>query len=205
MPVDVRPQLSLLCYLFLLLLSCGCAQLSDGVMFGQLGDDDDSAGDDDDSVGDDDDSAGDDDDSVGDDDDSVGDDDDVTSDCGLGWLLPSDEPVSFSAQVLPIFLDHCADCHTLKGLGKLYLTSQQAYEQLVGVPNLLNYQDLPRVQAGDPQGSYLIHKILDCGASDPLWGYFQAPMPPPLPDSVPLEPEEIAIIWSWVAQGAENN
>ena len=165
-------------WLALMLSLISCAQITDRPMYATL-DDDDSADDDDD--------------------------DTPTSDCDLGWLVPSEKPVSFSTDLLPIFLDHCGDCHTLKGLGKLRLSAVKAYEQLIDVPNLLDYQQLPRVQPGDPQGSYMMHKIIGCGSSDPVWGYFQAPMPPPVPDAVPLDHEQISLIYSWIVQGAEDN
>jgi hypothetical protein len=191
-----------LVFLLLLPLLCAaCARLTERAMYASLGDDD--SADDDDSGGDDD--SADDDDSGGDDD-SAGDDDTSISDCDLSWLEPTEEPVSFSGDLLVIFLDHCSDCHTLKGLGKLTMTALEAYDQLVGVPNILGYgEDMARVEPGDPQSSYMIHKIIGCGPADPVWGFFQAPMPPPVPDVTPLEPEQISLIYSWIAQGAENN
>jgi len=168
-------------------------------MYASLGDD---GSVDDDDTGDDD-SAGDDDSG---DDDSAGDDDTSVSDCDTSWLEPSEDPVSFSGDLLVIFLDHCADCHTLKGLGELTMTALEAYDQLVGVANILGYgEDMARVEPGDPRNSYIIHKIIGCGADDPEWGFFQAPMPPPVPDVTPLDPAQISLIYSWIAQGAENN
>jgi len=85
------------------------------------------------------------------------------------------------------------------------LTPAEAYDALVGRPNVLNYEDLNRVEPGDAQASYLMHKIIGCGSDDPLWGYTQAPMPPNLPNLVELNHDEINLIYSWIVQGAENN
>jgi hypothetical protein len=154
-------------------------------------------GDDDDSL-DDDDSA--------DDDDSSGDDDDASS-CDTSWLVLSEEPVSLKTDLVPIFVVHCFDCHLLVEQGELSLLAAAAYEELVGVPNTLGYGEaMPRVMAEDPQQSYLIHKILGCEQTDPVWGFMQSDMPPSLlPGTKPLDEAQISLIYSWIVQGAEDN
>ena len=184
-------------------LGPSCAVITEHQPFLLLGDDDDSGDDDtgDDDTGDDD--TGDDD--TGDDDSG---DDDTTppvSDCDTSWLEVSKKTVSFSTTLVPLFLELCQDCHTVQGHGELFLTPAQAYDQLVGVVNMLGYDDLLRVAPGDAEGSYLMHKIVGCGRDDPVWGYHQAPMPPKLPNLVPLEQEQINQVYSWILQGAEDN
>jgi hypothetical protein len=188
-----RPQAPWSLALFLLL--AGCIEIGDLYPFRLQGDDDD------DSAADDDDSA------VGDDDDSaVGDDDDDGTPCDVSWLEASLDPVSFAFEVEPLFSSNCGPCHTIQDLGGLRMTPGLAWEALVGEPNLLGYGDgMPRVTPFDPQASYLMHKLVRCGADDPEWGHYQSEMPPPIGDTVPLTDPQINLIYSWIVQGAEDN
>jgi hypothetical protein len=175
----------------------GCATINeDNAPFAlwQLIDDDD-----DDDVVDDDDSGPDDDDST------VGDDDDATAVCDDSFLALSETPVSFSGELLPMFEANCQPCHITQTRGLMSLTEFEAYAQLVGILNNLQYQGLNRVEAGDPEASYLLHKVMPCDPSDETWGYQQGPMPPPFPGVKSLTEEQINLIYSWISQGAEDN
>ena len=143
---------------------------------------------------------------VADDDDTVDDDDVTLEPCDVSWIVEATETVSLSGTIEPIFFDHCSQCHVFQKRGKLNLTPGASYDELIDVPNLLLYDgDMPRVAPGDPQDSYLIHKLLGCDSQDPKWGYTQGPMPPDIPETIPLTEEKISLIWSWVLQGALDN
>ncbi len=92
-------------------------------------------------------------------------------------------PVSFARQVLPIFETTCGDCH-----------GGEATEVELG---LLTYESVMKgseygtvVEAGDPGASLLMEMIV------------AGEMPQ---DAPALEEDEIAVIRSWIEQGAQNN
>jgi mono/diheme cytochrome c family protein len=91
--------------------------------------------------------------------------------------------VSFQANVLPIFEQHCVECHgderSEEGL-KLV-----RYRTVMG-----GSQNGPVVVAGDPDGSYLLEMIVS--GKMPKEG-------PPLSDT------EIEIIHAWIEAGAQEN
>jgi mono/diheme cytochrome c family protein len=88
----------------------------------------------------------------------------------------------------------CINCHFPGGPGPMPLTSEQvSYDSLVNVPSLESL--LLRVAPGDPDNSYIIHKIT--GAPDIIGDR----MPPP-PEAA-LSPREIAAIREWIAAGAK--
>ena len=147
-----------------------------------------------------------DDDDVSDDDDSAADDDDAIEDCDLTWIEVPDEEVSLSQTLEPMFFDHCSNCHVPYALGNLSLSPGQAWSSLVDVPNMLGYgQGLVRVEPGDPEGSYLMHKLVRCDMNDPDWGHYQGPMPPDLPKALPLDGAQVGQVWAWIEQGASDN
>jgi len=171
----------------------GCAQVTDRALFAAL-----------DEVDDDDDDAADDDDSVGDDDDSGGDDDDAAP-CDTSFLVEAPE-VSLAGDLEPMFAVHCDPCHTFQELGGMSLLPGQAHGDLVDQPNTLQYGGgMVRVEAGNPEGSYLMHKVIGCEGTDATWGYTQGPMPPTVGETMPLSDEQISQIWSWILQGAQDN
>ena len=107
--------------------------------------------------------------------------------------------VSLSADVQPIFTSNCAlsGCHAgaapVQGMN---LSLGQAFSNIVNVPS--NESSLLRVTPGDPDASYLVHKIQGTqstvggsGARMPLGGQLSA--------------GEIETIRSWITAGAENN
>lgn len=92
-------------------------------------------------------------------------------------------PVSFARQVLPILEESCSDCH-----------GPETKEVELG---LTTYADVmkgseygPVVEAGDPAGSILLDMIV------------AGEMPQEAPA---LEEGQIALIRTWIQQGAQNN
>jgi hypothetical protein len=171
-----------------LLFLLGCPQATDRRPYALLGDDD-SADDDD----------------TGDDD--TGDDDDSTIEpCDVSWVPIAQEDVSFSASIEPVLVLNCGPCHTLQGVGEQHFSIGGSWEELVGVANSLGYGDfMPRVTPGEPENSYLLHKLVNCPPGDPTWGYLQGQMPPLVGGGTPLTPEQVGQIWAWIAQGAADN
>ena len=100
-----------------------------------------------------------------------------------GYMASTHEPVSFSTEVMPIFEQYCWECHSEDNteLG-LRLDS---YE---GVMAGSDYGTV--VEPGDPSGSLLVD-MMESGDM------------PEEGDLVP--PEQIEIIKTWIAEGAENN
>jgi hypothetical protein len=93
------------------------------------------------------------------------------------------EPVSFATEVMPIFERHCWECHSEQS-AELGLRLD-TYE---GVIQGSDYGTV--VEPGDPDGSLLVDMI---AAGD---------MPE---DGDPVPPEELEVIRTWIAEGAENN
>lgn len=103
--------------------------------------------------------------------------------------------VSFSQHVVPLLRARCVSCH-LTGLeqGGLALHARAAYGQLVGAPSLQS--DLPRVEPGEPERSYLYLKLTNRhrqagGSGEPM----------PL-SAWPLDAHELELIRRWIADGA---
>ena len=93
----------------------------------------------------------------------------------------------------------CTNCHTANGRtpsGGLNLTSGNSYGQLVGVSSL-ERPGVLRVAAGDPENSYIIHKL------EGRPGIVGARMPrgtgPYLTDG------QMLVIRRWIELGAANN
>ncbi len=92
----------------------------------------------------------------------------------------------------------CTNCHTNQGrnpAGGLNLLGDAAYAQLVNVPSR-GRPDVLRVKPGDPDGSYLVHKVEGrsdiVGARMPLRGPY-------------LTAGQILVLRRWIALGAPNN
>jgi hypothetical protein len=113
-------------------------------------------------------------------------------------LAVAADAVSFSADIGPILDQHCATCHvTGTEAGHIALYSAVAYQYLVGVPS--EESKLKRVEPGDPDSSYIVHKLN--GTHVAVGGIGQQ-MPfgnPPLPDELQAKIRE------WIAEGAPNN
>ena len=171
------------------LLGLGCPEITDQLPYAA----DATAVDDDDSA----------------DDDDSSDDDDTPLECDLSWIVESAEEVSLDEDVQPIFDRSCSPCHTQQAVAELRLSPGTSYWQLVGVPNFLfdnqPWGDAIRVVPGDPQASYLLHKMLGCERTDDTWGYFGGPMPAASAQTIPVTDEQKSLVWSWILQGAANN
>jgi hypothetical protein len=92
-----------------------------------------------------------------------------------------------------VFTPICTGCHAgaAAPLG-LQLEAGVSYAQLVGIPSVED-PDLLRVAPGDPDASYLVHKIEgrpEAGPRMPLGG-------PPLPQAT------IDVIRQWIVEGAQ--
>lgn len=110
----------------------------------------------------------------------------------------SEEKVSFEAEIMPILKRRCAACHiTGEEPGKMALVPGKAYAALVEVDAL--DAAMKRVARGDPDASYVIHKIdgshLEVGGSGVRMPMHQGP----LPDA------QIALIRRWISQGASQD
>jgi hypothetical protein len=110
---------------------------------------------------------------------------------GIGGI----EPTLSSIQE-HVFGAVCVNCHVAGGPGSFMLldTEANSYKSLVDVPSL-ELPELDRVEPGDPEASYVVHKI---EGRPTIIG---DPMPPP-PESR-LAPDEIAAIREWIENGAE--
>jgi hypothetical protein len=106
----------------------------------------------------------------------------------------------FAAEVQPIFTANCAfsGCHAGSNPAQgMNLSEGQAYANIVNVQS--NESGLLRVKAGEPDESYLVHKIQGTqgsvggsGGQMPLGG-------------TPLTQAQINLIREWITNGAENN
>jgi hypothetical protein len=105
---------------------------------------------------------------------------------------------TFSSIRTQIFQTWCVGCHA--GIGRvpdggLRLDADAAYGALVNAPST-GKPAAVRVVPGDPNGSYLIHKLE--GRSDIVGSR--------MPDGGPfLVQTDIDVIRTWIVQGAPNN
>jgi len=93
----------------------------------------------------------------------------------------------------------CVNCHTSIGRvppAGLDLTAGNSYSRLVGVSSV-ERPGVLRVVAGDPDNSYLVHKLE--GRSDIVGGRMPRGTGPFLTDG------QMLVIRRWIAEGAQNN
>lgn len=112
-------------------------------------------------------------------------------------IPPGNLPISFSADVQPIFTRSCAKsgCHIPATAPFGFVLEQgQAYANLVGVPSAEDPL-LKRVEPGRSDLSYIIRKLEGNALGDRM----PADGPPYLPDA------EIQLIKDWIDQGALDN
>lgn len=109
---------------------------------------------------------------------------------------PGPEPPSFAAAIQPTLTTTCAfsGCHGgNRPADGLDLRASAAYASLVNVPSI--QVDLMRVLPGDPEASYLVHKLEGTHTVGSL-----------MPDGgPPLSAELIATVRAWIVGGAPNN
>lgn len=93
------------------------------------------------------------------------------------------EPVSFSAEVMPILEQYCWECHSEQNT-ELGLRLDSYEGVMVGS----DYGTV--IEPGDPDGSLLIDMVQS------------GDMPE---EGGPVPPEQLEIIKTWIAEGAQNN
>jgi CHRD domain len=106
--------------------------------------------------------------------------------------------VSFAREIQPIFTANCS-CHSGRfASAGMNLAAGQAIANIVNVPSG-EARGVDRIEPGDPQKSYLLHKLLGTqrtvggsGSRMPLGGK-------------PLSDDQINKIRQWITQGAKNN
>ena len=96
-----------------------------------------------------------------------------------------DKPVSYTADIVPIFKASCNECHNpKKAKGKLDMSSFAALKKggKKGTP----------WKEGDPDKSLLVEVV-------------KGPMPEMPEDGDPLKPEQVALIARWIKEGAKDD
>jgi mono/diheme cytochrome c family protein len=113
-----------------------------------------------------------------------------------GTAAESSRPVSFEADVQPIFDENCVTCHQSNGAPQgLVLEDGKSWQTLLRGRS--TESELPLVAPGKPEDSYLFEKL--AGTQAKTGSGVQMPV------GDPLTPEKIAIIRQWIAAGAANN
>ncbi|MFA7555754.1 MAG: hypothetical protein WCY88_16035 [Spongiibacteraceae bacterium] len=106
--------------------------------------------------------------------------------------------VSFKSDIVPLLKRRCATCHiTGNEPGLISLVPKRAYANLVGIDSVGS--SMKRVAAGDPEQSYLMHKLL--GSQLEVGGVGER-----MPFMAPaLTSDKIDKIYRWIEAGAINN
>jgi hypothetical protein len=123
--------------------------------------------------------------------------------CQNGMCLCSDIPVSFVGQVQPIFTANCVqgNCHdAISPKQGLNLEAGSAIADLVGVLAEECNDGRLRVAPGDPDNSYLLHKVLGV---DMCSGVQMPQIGGPGDDT--LADPDLAALSAWICQGALDN
>jgi hypothetical protein len=109
---------------------------------------------------------------------------------------------SFDAEIQPILDEHCVmACHEPDGeWGFLLDMSGSAYEAIVGVPSP-QFWDMSIIEPGEPNASYLWHKISGTQASIGGSGLMM-PKPRAGMQATVLTAEQLATIEQWILAGA---
>lgn len=121
-----------------------------------------------------------------------------TTTAGLGLYAKTSSDPSFVAEIAPLFDQACMPCHANPGaVAALPLDAANAYAALVNVPAILDCKGMARVKPGDPDGSELILTITGgtCGNRMPLTN----------PTYFDKLPAELALVRTWIQNGAPNN
>ena len=95
------------------------------------------------------------------------------------------EKVDFRRDVLPLFRQHCYECHGPTKQKRGYRLDRRSVAMRGPTPVIV---------PGNSVASRLYHRVL--AKSDAFGGM-------PMPPSGPLKPNQIAVIKSWIDQGAE--
>jgi hypothetical protein len=108
----------------------------------------------------------------------------------------SDTLVSFSLEVAPLFSEYrCTGCHGDPGNSGY---SVLGYAAVFGPGNEARALGLLNVRAGKPDSSYLVWKL----EAAPAWPIRGLRMPR---GAGPMDSPDIALIRTWIRQGASNN
>ncbi len=108
----------------------------------------------------------------------------------------TDTLVSFSRQVAPLFAGYgCAGCHGDPGNSGY---SVLAYASVFGPGNEARALGIFNVRAGKPDSSYLVWKL----EGPPAWPIQGLRMPR---NAGPMLASDVALIRTWIRQGASNN
>ena len=122
-----------------------------------------------------------------------------------GPCIGPPDPVSFSAQIQPILNASCGNglCHLSgQSAASLRLDSDVSYSELVGVKATgPGFNNLNRVEPGDPDNSYLYRKLLSAEEAS----YFGNRMPNSGVGRPPLDDASLQLIRDWILQGAADN
>lgn len=110
--------------------------------------------------------------------------------------------ISLTRDVQPVFDRHCVACHLYESAqGGLILEAGEAHGATVGIPS--SEAKLPRVAPGDPNGSYLVHKLrgthLTVGGNGAAMPFNADTGSSGLPD------DERRLIEAWIRAGAPDN
>lgn len=109
--------------------------------------------------------------------------------------------ISFARQVQPILDAHCVQCHVREApQGGLVLEEGMSYGMMVGKKSAATAMD--RVKPGDPQNSYLLHKLNGTQAQVKGTGLGM-----PLVEGVyqSLPSKDIETVRKWIEAGAPDN
>jgi len=107
---------------------------------------------------------------------------------------------TFTGVTTHVFIPYCASCHTTEDVdekGELDFETEEVYVQLIDVQAVEAPAQI-RVIPGDPDNSFLIHKL------ENTQGFFEGDVMPPPPSST-LDPELIQLVRDWIADGAQDN
>jgi hypothetical protein len=117
--------------------------------------------------------------------------------------VPQDGPVSFAQDVEPLLNANCTGggCHTAQNAQptqkRMPLVTGQSYASIVNVSSL-QLPSMDRIEPGQPDRSYLIHKLQ--GTHQQQGGQGQQ-----MPLGSALSQAQIDMLRRWVTQGAQQN
>jgi hypothetical protein len=114
----------------------------------------------------------------------------------IALVAEESTPISYAAQVEPILISECGDCHGAEKPKKgLDMSKGQGYAHLVGKPSN-EVPELLLVKPGDPDGSYVWHKLEHKAEKG-------RGMPRTIFSSKMLPAAELEVIKRWIADGAK--
>lgn len=106
--------------------------------------------------------------------------------------LISEPTISFAADIVPIFAEHCIQCHP--STAELNLLEENAYNYIVNVQSA-QYSPNFRILPFDPDNSVLYQKMIDSDV-------FGLGMPPP---NGGADDSQLSTIRTWILEGALDN